>query len=134
LQCADPLLLLDFPYSIKNWPCTNDISKAALEALQSTHRLIPVPVYEYDGGLMYPHYYEKMLTGTIVEVHFTLTHWSIGAKPGQGQECIDAYTPELFSMHVLRKPLPSITSPCKRKVSSKDPMGPESPMKKAKSA
>ena len=135
LQIRDvefPTFPLDFPYSIKNWPCTNDASKAALEELESTHRLIPVPAYEYEGSLMYPQYYKHMLTGAVVEVHFTLTHWSIGAKPGQSQESIDAYTPELFSMRVLRKPLPSITSR-KRKVSSKDPMGPESPTKKAKS-
>jgi hypothetical protein len=133
LQMRDvefPTFPLDFPYSIKNWPCTNDASKAALEELESTHHLIPVPAYKYEGSLMYPQYYKQMLTSTVIEVHFTLTHWSIGAKPTQGQESINAYTPELFAMHVLRKLLPSITSPHKRKVLFKDPLGLESPMKK----
>ena len=62
----------------------------------------------------------------------SLTHWTIGAKPGQGGENVDAYTPELYSMRVLRKPLPFIVSPRKRKVSSKYPMDSGSPTKKTK--
>ena len=45
-------------------------------------------------------YYKSILTHAIVEVNFTLTHWTIGAKPGQGGENIDAYMPELYSMCV----------------------------------
>ena len=60
---------------------------------------------------MHPQYYKSMLTNAIVEVNFTRTHWTIGARPGQGGENVDAYTPELYSMRELRKPLPSIVSP-----------------------
>jgi hypothetical protein len=81
---------------------------------------------------MHPQYYKSMLTNAIVEVNFTLTHWTIGTKPGQGGENVDAYTPELYSMRVLRKPLPSIVSPRKRKVSSKYPMDSGSLTKKTK--
>jgi len=44
----------------------------------------------------------------------------------------DVYTPELYSIRVLKKLLPAIVSPCKRKVSTKDPMESCSPMKKSK--
>ena len=133
MQCVKPLtFFVRFSDSIKNWPCTNDSSKAALEMLQSTYHLILVPVYQYEGGLMYFHYYKQMLTGAIVEGHFTLTHLSIGTRPGQRQESIDAYTPELFSMYLLRKPLPPIVSPHKHKVSSEDLTDLESPTKKSK--
>jgi hypothetical protein len=78
---------------------------------------------------MHPQYYRRQLMGAMVELHFTLTHWSIGAKPGDSQQSVDTYSAELFSTRVLRKPLPSIPSPQKRKVSPTDPM---TPTKKAK--
>lgn len=90
------LTVLEFPYSINNWPCTSNASKAALEELQTTHWLIPVPTYEFDSSLMHPQYYKSMLTNAIVKVNFTLTHWTISAKPGQGGENVDAYTPSFI--------------------------------------
>ena len=96
----------DYPYTIQNWPCTNDAAQEALELLKDTHRVIPIPAYEVEGGLMYPQYYRRQLQGALVEIHFTLSHWSIAAKPDQRHENTDMYLVEVYSIRVLRPPLP----------------------------
>jgi hypothetical protein len=97
-----------------------------------THRVVPVPAYEFDGGLMYPTHYKTMLVKALVELHFALTHYTIADKDSKKSGGNDVYTPELYSIRVLKKPLPAIVSPRKRKVSTKDPMGSSSPTKKSK--
>jgi hypothetical protein len=70
-----------------------------------------------------------MLSNALVELHFTLTHYAILDK-NSGKAHSDVYVPELYSMRVLRKPLPAVVSPHKRKISTIDPM--DSPTKKTK--
>ena len=76
-------------------------------------------------------HYKKMLAKAFVKLHFTLTHYTIAEK-GNKLGGNDDYTPELYSIRVLKKPPPAIVSPHKRKVSTKDPMESGSPMKKSK--
>ena len=121
----------DFPWTIHNWPCSTDAAQSALPEMVDTHRVVPVPAYEFDGGLMYPTHYKRMLAKALVELHFALTHYTIAEK-GNKSGGNDVYTPELYSIRVLKKPLPAIVSPRKRKVSTKDSMESGSPMKKSK--
>ena len=82
---------------------------------------------------MYPTMYKHQLVGTTVTLNFTLTHWFILVKLGQMQYASDSYSAELLSMHVVRPHLPTIVSPCKRKVSTIDPFSEGgSPSKKSK--
>ena len=81
--------------------------------MKDTYCVIPIPAYEKEGGLMYPSYYKHQLVRATVELHFTLTHWSISSKTGCADENVDTYTAELFSMRVIRPSLPTIVSPCK---------------------
>ena len=67
-----------------------------------------------------------MLIKVLVELHFTLMHYTIADKDSKKSGGNDVYTPELYSIRVLKKPLPAIVSPRKRKVSTKDPMGSDS--------
>lgn len=99
-----------------------------------TYRVVPVPAYEFDGALMYPTHYKPMLVKALVELHFMLAHYTIADKANKGAGGNDVYTPELYSIRVLRKPAPSIVSPRKRKVSTKDPMESGSPTKKSKTS
>ena len=71
-----------------------------------------------------------MLVKALVELHFALTHYTIADKDSKKSGGNDVYTPD--SIRVLKKPLPVIVSPRKRKVSTKDPMGSDSPTKKSK--
>lgn len=122
----------EFPWSIHNWPCSTDAAQSALPEMVDTYRVVPVPAYEFDGGLMYPTHYKTMLVKALVELHFALTHYTIADKDSKKSGGNDVYTPELYSIRVLKKPLPAIVSPRKRKVSTKDPMGSDSPTKKSK--
>ena len=88
-------------------------------------------MYEFNGGLMYLTHYKRMLAKALVELHFVLMHYTIADKDSKKSGGNDVYTPELYSIRVLKKPLPAIVSPCKRKVSTKDPME-SSPTKKSK--
>ena len=96
-----------------------------------TYQVVPVPAYELDGQLMIPTDYQKHLTKAIVELHFTLTHFTIAERGKNGGS--DVYTPELHSMRVLKKPSPAIPSSRKRKISTKDPMETPGNTKKNKS-
>ena len=120
---------LDFPYSITNWPCHTIEARNAIEELIPDYRVIPILAYEFEGGLMYPQWYKQMLSDALVELHFTLTHYTISDK-NSGKAHSDVYVPELYSMRVLRKPLPAVVSPRKCKISTIDPM--DSPTKKTK--
>ena len=124
---------LDFPYSIKNWPCHTSEAWNTFKDLVPDYCIVPIPTYEFEGGLMYLQWYKQMLCNALVEVHFTLMHYSIMDKNG-GKNHSDVYIPELYSMRVLKKPLPTVVSPHKHKVSTKDPMESDSPMKKMKSS
>ena len=95
------------------------------------YQVVPVPAYEHDGTLMYPNNYQKRLMKAVVELHFTLSHFTI-AERDDTKRGSDVYTPELHSMRVLKKPSPSMNSPRKRKISVKDPMDSGSSTKKQK--
>lgn len=114
-------MLLEFPWSIHNWPCATDAGRNALTDIVDTYHVVPVPAYEIDGRLMSPVDYQRHLSKAVVELHFTLTHFTIAEKDGK-KGGSDVYTPDLHSMRVLKKPTPTITSPRKRKISTKDPM------------
>jgi hypothetical protein len=83
---------------------------------------------------MYLTHYKAMLVKALVKLHFVLTHYTIADKDKDSKTSggNDIYTPELYSIRVLKKPLPAIVSPHKRKVSTKDPIELSSPMKKSK--
>lgn len=85
-----------------------------------TYRVQPLPAYELNSNLMDPPNYRQHLSKALVELRFTLTHYTIAEKGNTGGS--DVYTPELHSMRVLKNPSPSIASSRKRKISNKDPM------------
>lgn len=114
-------------------PTYSDFAAATLNNMKDTYRILPIPAYKQGGGLMYPTMYKHQLVGATVILNFTLTHWFILVKLGQMQEVSDIYSVELLSMRVVHLPLPTIVSPCKRKVSTIDPFSESgSPSKKSK--
>jgi hypothetical protein len=56
---------------------------------------------------MYPQWYKQMLCNALVEVHFTLTHYSIVDKNSRKNHS-DVYIPKLYSMRVLKIALPAV--------------------------
>jgi hypothetical protein len=95
------------------------------------YQVVPVPAYELDGTLMCPTVYQKRLMKAVVELHFTLSHFTI-AERDDAKHGNDVYTPDLHSMCILKKPSPTMNSPRKRKIAIKDPMESGSSTKKQK--
>jgi hypothetical protein len=60
------------------------------------------------------------------------SNYTIADKDNKKSGGNDVYTLELYSIRVLKKPLPAVVSPHKRKVSTKDPMESGSPTKRSK--
>ncbi|KAI6027708.1 hypothetical protein PISMIDRAFT_13336 [Pisolithus microcarpus 441] len=66
-------------YSFKHWPLMREQSHAELLALKKSHCLRPMPAYDINNDLLDPSMYCHCLQGAIIEVHFTLSHWSIAS-------------------------------------------------------
>jgi hypothetical protein len=66
---------------------------------------------------MYPTHYKTMLVKALIKLHIILMHYTITDKDKDGKtsDGNNVYTLELYSIRVLKKPLPSIVSPHKRK-------------------
>ncbi|KAG1858505.1 hypothetical protein F4604DRAFT_1684915 [Suillus subluteus] len=72
---------LDGIFLIKNWPTFSNAARGGLEGIKTTHRVVLIPAYD--------------MKGATIELHFTLTHWSIHPKRGDGTSGIDTYTADI---------------------------------------
>jgi len=113
---------MEATFKIENWPTSNLAAKQALGEIQTTHRVIPIPAYDMHGALIWPFHYRKYLENAVVEVRFTLRHWSIAGKSAEVPS--DTYSAEIVDMLVLIPPPPTTVSPRKRKVSAYHPTSP----------
>ena len=124
------LVVADVPpeYTIAQWPTYYDEAEVALKSLVDTHRVNYLEAYDMHGKLLWPSQYRKYLQGALVQIHFTLTHWSIGGKPAKdgrpGRVATDTYVADIFSMRVLVPPADygQPVTPRKRKFHKSDPM------------
>ena len=100
-----------------------------------THRVNYLEAYDMHGRLIEPSRYRRHLQGAMVQMHFTLTHWSIDQKK-KGQVLVpacDTFAADIYSMRVLipRQNHGPVT-PRKRKFYKSDPMTPDISPKKFK--
>ncbi|KAI5991149.1 hypothetical protein EDD15DRAFT_2449176 [Pisolithus albus] len=100
----------DDPFSYRLWPLTKERHRAQLMALQHSHRLCPVPAYDLANDLLIPTTYRSCLQGAIVEIRFTLTHWSIATTKR------DVYGGLIQLIRILVPPVPSAAAGNKRKL------------------
>jgi hypothetical protein len=70
-----------------------------LEKMKTTHCIIPLPVYNQNGGLIPPSEYHNQLAGAVVELYFNLRHWTIAPKGDQ--HLCDVYVTDISSISVL---------------------------------
>ena len=100
-----------------------------------THRVNYLEAYDMHGRLIEPSRYRSHLQGAIVQVHFTLTHWSIGERK-RGEVLMpacDTFAADIYSMRVLIPPQNhGPVTPRKRKFYKSDPMTPDISPKKFK--
>jgi hypothetical protein len=97
----------------------------------TTHHVNYIEAYDMHGRLIHPNDYRKHLQGAVVQMHFTLTHWSIGAK-STGSAC-DTFVADIFSVRVLIPPQAyGPVTPRKRRFYKTDPITPDISPKKFK--
>ncbi|THH11173.1 hypothetical protein EW146_g8136 [Bondarzewia mesenterica] len=117
-------LCKDLPpeFEIRRWPVSSIAARAELPAIVNTHCVIPIPVYDMYRTLVSPNLYQSHLVGALVEVHFTITHWSIGPKCDQSSGgAADTYMADVVSIRVIAPPKPQVRMPRKRTTAMKDP-------------
>ena len=90
-------------FKIENWPTSNPAAKQALGEIQITHLVISIPAY--DSALICSFHYWKYLENAVVEVCFTLRHWSIAGKSAEVPS--DTYSAEIVDMLALISPPPN---------------------------
>ncbi|KAI5990475.1 hypothetical protein EDD15DRAFT_2369893 [Pisolithus albus] len=95
-------------FSFQLFPLTNEKNRAELLALKSTHRIVPLPAYDFSKDIIRPGAYWRLLQGAVVEVHFTLSHWGIATAKR------DVYGGNIEKIRLLV--LPTSSSSKKRKV------------------
>lgn len=98
------------PFSYELWPLTKERNRKELLALKPSHRLCPVPAYDLANDLLIPSTYRRCLQGAIVEVHFTLSHWSIATTKR------DVYGGLIQLIRILVPPVASVVAGMKRKL------------------
>lgn len=120
------VLSLPREFTIEAWPVESEAARKELQAIKAaaTHDIIPLPAYDVNGKLIRPQDYRHLLAGAVVEVHFTLTHWTIASR--RGDPPADTYVADVQYMRVLVPAPPSL--PRKRCISLTDPLS--SPSKK----
>ncbi|KAI5997569.1 hypothetical protein EDD15DRAFT_2194608 [Pisolithus albus] len=107
---GDESATTDDLYSFENWPLTRERNRAELLRLKHSHILQPVPAYDLNDDLLHPNTYCRCLRGAIMEICFTLTHWSIASTKR------DVYGAIMKGIRILVPPVVSPTTSKKRKL------------------
>ena len=76
------------------------LKQLAKSEMLTTHRMNPLPAYDYKGNLIQPIEYHAKLRGVIVRATVTLKHWNIAAKWDEIKGC-DAYTADIINLRIL---------------------------------
>ena len=128
---TDSVLPTDHP---RPWdPSHATVGIISHQKLVKTHRVNYLQVYDMHGKLVEPSRYCWHLQGALVQVHFTLTHWSIAAKTKNGliMPACDTFSADIYSMRVLSPPKKyGPVTPRKCKFVNSDPMTPDMTPKK----
>ncbi|KAM6495451.1 hypothetical protein JOM56_008157 [Amanita muscaria] len=109
---------------ITGWPSEGEETMGALSSMVATHRVNYLEAFDMHGRLIAPREYRRHIQGALVQIHFTLRHWTIVGKDAR---CFDTFTADIFSLRVLEPPLscglPVV--PRKRRYYKMDPLTPD---------
>jgi len=89
-------------FTIAGWPTYYDSVKAALTLMEKTHCVNYLQAFDMHGRLIQPSEYRKVLQGTLIQMHFTMTHWYI--RPKGQQHMSDVFVADIYSMCVFTPP------------------------------
>ena len=121
---------LPLEYTISGWPAYYPQAEEELKAMVKSHHVNYLEAYDMHGRLIEPRSYRKYLQGALVQIHFTLTHWSISGRPPK-PSC-DTFAADIYSIRVLVPPVSygQPVTPRKRKFLKTDPLTPDISPKK----
>ena len=97
-------------YTIASWHMHLDEACEALTEMQHTHCVNYLKAYNIHGKLLWPCHYCKYLQEVLVQIHFTMKHWSIGGKRRlpvvltllTSSWCVYLYLPQLQALWCQR--------------------------------
>ena len=89
-------------FTMEKWPLTYEDTRAELDKLRETHRIVPIPAYDLQGKLIKPDAYRHSLQNALVELHFNLSHWFITAKGGNPGS--DVFAADINMIRVIAPP------------------------------
>ncbi|KAJ3555224.1 hypothetical protein NM688_g2695 [Phlebia brevispora] len=101
-------------YTIARWPI-NPRHPLAVEEHQElihTHIVNFLPAFDHNGVLIEPTQYERQLSGAIVSLHFTISHWTIAGK--SGSDASDTFVLDVEDISVIEPPAATSTGGKKR--------------------
>jgi hypothetical protein len=87
-------------WSLRNWPVIYQEAEVAKQKMLTTHRVVPLPVYDIDGRLIEPKKYKEALRGAIVRVDFTMAHWYITSNG----EATNRFVADVKTIRILMNP------------------------------
>ncbi|KIL56468.1 hypothetical protein M378DRAFT_172685 [Amanita muscaria Koide BX008] len=119
-------------FTIAGWPAYYSQAQEELKNMVNTHRVRYLLAFDMNGHLIEPSEYRKHLQGALVQVHFTVTRWAIGAR--KGDEAWDTFVADIHQMRVLSPPASygKPVVPRKLKFVKRDPITPDITPKKFK--
>ena len=97
-----------------NWPVAQEAAKQVLKTIVDMHHMVPIPAYDMQGHLIAFFQYCSCLAGAVVELHFELSHLSIGGK--ETEPSFDTYIADVAQIWVLIPPKPWVVTLMKCKV------------------
>ncbi|KAK0433837.1 uncharacterized protein EV420DRAFT_1654359 [Desarmillaria tabescens] len=94
---------------IQTWPVEAE-DQMGLDQLKQTHHVNCLKVFDTDDSSVPPHKVSALLKGALVEVHFSMRHWSIhhNNQPAQHAFCCT-----MHQICVLKRAPPPLSSPYK---------------------
>ncbi|KAJ3546842.1 hypothetical protein NM688_g5469 [Phlebia brevispora] len=101
-------------FTIARWPI-NPKHPVAVEEhreLIHTHIVNFLPAFDHNGILIEPTQYESQLSGAIVSLHFTISHWTIAGR--SGSDASDTFVLDVKDISVIEPPAATSTGGKKR--------------------
>lgn len=105
------------------WPVPA-AARSALEEILENFQLNHIRIYDIDGTVIPPTVMATRLVGAVVEVWFSIQHFTFGNS--RGERASDTFTGKLFQLRVLRRPNTGAGSPFGSRTLSDGPWNPPS--------
>ncbi|SJL01192.1 uncharacterized protein ARMOST_04510 [Armillaria ostoyae] len=105
---------------IEEWKVPTDV-QSELDKIKQSHEVCPLLVYDEQDNRILPEKVAGALSGTLVEMHFTLLHWVIHPKD---QKPFDSFMARIVQICILGPPTKTSSLPGNYRTDRKRPYRP----------